>query len=99
MTQKELIDVLAMKTGLTKKKTKEFLNTFSDVVVDTLASGECVKIEGLGIFQMKERGSRAAMDFKRKTMVSTPVKVSPEFWIGKRLRELIREVPHENYPV
>ena len=53
MTKRELIEVLAKKTKLTKRAAKDTVETLFAEISRALARGEKVKISGFGVFFTK----------------------------------------------
>lgn len=60
MNKTELTAALAANAGLSKKDAEKALNTFVEVVTETLAKGEKVQVVGFGSFEVKERPARTA---------------------------------------
>jgi nucleoid DNA-binding protein len=61
MNQQQFIDKLAAKTGLTKQEVEKFVQTFKREVMETVATGDYVKLVGFGTFKTyipKERPGR-----------------------------------------
>lgn len=52
ITFPSLVNLLALKSGAQRKTCEEFLKEFFNVIVETLAGGENVRIKGLGIFKV-----------------------------------------------
>ena len=58
MNRRELVAALAERTGSEKKVSDAFLVAFTDVVTETVASGEPVAISGFCKFARVERAAR-----------------------------------------
>ena len=74
MTKRELIEVLAKKTKLTRRATKEVVEAFLDEITKALSRGEKVKVSGFGVFFTKL--------FKPKTV--SPIGGGPKKRVGSR---------------
>lgn len=58
MNKIELCAALAEKVDISKKDAEKFVTAFTDIVRDTLANGEDVKIPGLGTYTVTDRPER-----------------------------------------
>jgi DNA-binding protein HU-beta len=58
LNRRELVAALAEKTGAEKKATDAFLTAFTEVVTETVASGDPVAISGFAKFARVERAAR-----------------------------------------
>lgn len=58
MTKIDIIQNVYEKLGFSKKEAAEIVEAVFDIIKDTLAEGEAVKISGFGNFVVKEKRSR-----------------------------------------
>jgi len=58
MTKIDIIQHVYEKLGFSKKEAAEIVEAVFDIIKDTLADGEVVKISGFGNFVVKEKRSR-----------------------------------------
>ncbi len=58
MKNSEMIEALAIKTGLTKPEREKVFNTIFEIFKDELAKGEKVSVAGFGVFKIIERKAR-----------------------------------------
>lgn len=93
MTKSELIEHLAQKTDLPKKRAEDAVNCIFDSLASALAAGHRIEIRGFGSFSLKEH--RAYVGRNPKTGDEVPVerKHSIHFKVGKQLRELVDALP------
>ncbi|MCB9508214.1 MAG: integration host factor subunit beta [Myxococcales bacterium] len=93
MTKSELIEQLATRTDLPKKRAEDAVNCVFDVLAKALAQGARIEIRGFGSFSLKEH--RAYVGRNPKTGEEVPVeeKHSIHFKVGKQLRELVDQLP------
>lgn len=93
MTKSELIEHLAQKTDLPKKRAEDAVNCIFDSLALALAAGHRIEIRGFGSFSLKEH--RAYVGRNPKTGDEVPVerKHSIHFKVGKQLRELVDALP------
>ena len=93
MTKSELIEMLAERTDLPKKRAEDAVNCIFDSLSQSLAEGDRIEIRGFGSFSLKEH--RAYVGRNPKTGEEVPVerKHSIHFKVGKHLRELVDALP------
>ena len=89
MTKSELISALAEDTELTKTQTEKVLNSFIAKVGDTLASGNDVRIAGLGTFAVKSRPAREGRNPRTGETIKIAASKSPTFKAGKELKDKV----------
>ena len=63
MNRTEWIAAVARRTGLTKKEAERVLTAALDVIGDTLAQGESVRLTGFGQFETRVRAARTCRGF------------------------------------
>lgn len=88
MNRKELIDVLAQKTGQSKKVCDEFLRAFTDAVVGELKKGGNVSLVGFGTFKVAQRKARKQINPQTKQPMNIPARKVPTFKFSKNLKVL-----------
>ncbi len=87
--KKELIGILAEKTGTTQKQTSEFINTFIETVGETLAEGNKVQLTGFGTFMTRKRESREGRKPGTGEKINISASIAPVFKPGKGLKEKV----------
>jgi DNA-binding protein HU-beta len=64
MNKQELINEIALRTNFSKKDTEIFITAFTDTIMDTVATGDKIKIVGFGGFEKKAtKGSEGIIQF------------------------------------
>ncbi|MBJ6724171.1 integration host factor subunit alpha [Geomesophilobacter sediminis] len=58
MTKADLVERIVEKTGMTKAESFEVFEHLMETLKETLASGESVKIQGFGRFEVREKAPR-----------------------------------------
>lgn len=58
MTKKDLIDNVCVNSNFQRKEAAEMVETFFDLLKDTLAAGEEVKVSGFGKFVISKKHDR-----------------------------------------
>lgn len=73
MTKKDIVKVIADKyTEFTQKEVGEIVDTFLDIVKDSVASGEKVSIPKFGIFEVVERAARECRNPQTNERMTIP---------------------------
>ncbi len=90
LNKTELVGAVAKKAGLTKKDTEKAINSFIDVVQETLAEGDTVAILGFGTFLARERSAREG----RNPRTGEPIQIAaarvPVFRPGRGLKDAVK---------
>ena len=89
MTKKDLVAVIAEKTGLSKKDSEAALNAFMSTVAETLKAGDSVQLTGFGTFEVRERAERQALNPRTKEPITVAATKAPAFKAGKGLKDSI----------
>lgn len=90
MTKRELIEVLAKKTKLTKRAAKEVVETFVDEITKALSRGEKVKLSGFGVFFTKLFKAKEVLPIGSKTRKRVGARRMPRFTPGTALRRAVK---------
>jgi len=72
MTQKDLINAMAEKSGLTKRDAGLFLTAFKDVVTDALANETDVVMTGFCSLKNVTKAARTCMNFQTGESIEVP---------------------------
>ena len=89
MNKGQLIDSLATKVGSSKEKANQFISTFTQLIEDSLAENQEVKIVGFGTFAAQKRAARSGRNPSTGERIPIPEKVLPVFKPSIKLREKI----------
>ena len=89
MNKGELIAAIAKKSELSKKDAELFLNSFIDVVEETLKKKDKITLVGFGSFEVRNRKARKGMNPQTKEEIKIPAKKVPVFKPGKILKEIV----------
>ena len=90
MNKTELIAVVAEQAEITQKQAGEILDTYIDVISETLASGEKVVVTGFGTFEVRTRVERVGKNPRTGESIIIPEQKSPAFRAGKLLKEAVK---------
>lgn len=87
----ELINQLAEKVNLSKKQAEDVVETFVNIVTETLKAGGEVTIAGFGAFMAKTRAARVGVNPQSPTQkIQIPAVTVPKFKAGKGLKDALK---------
>lgn len=89
MNKSELIEAVAQKSKITKKRAEDVVNLIFDSMVDAIVRGERIEIRGLGSFMVKEYGSYTGRNPRTGESIQVSPKRLPFFKVGKELKERV----------
>lgn len=79
MTKADIVDRIALATGLTKIETEAVVEGFLTTVVEAVSAGERIELRGFGSFRAVERAPRTARNPRTDTPVPVPRRLAPVF--------------------
>ena len=85
MTKAEVVNEIAKKTGIEKAVVLSTVETFMEVVKESLINQEPVYLRGFGSFIIKERAEKTARDIHKETTLIIPAHNIPAFKPAKTL--------------
>ena len=90
MTKADLVDQVAVATGLTKKDIALVIDKFLEAIKDALADHDHIEVRRFGTFKVKVRKSRKAHNPRNTSQtVVVPEKVVPVFKPSKFLKDRV----------
>jgi DNA-binding protein HU-beta len=89
MTKAELMGVVSVKTGLSKKDSEKAVNAVLDGITEALVGGEKVSLVGFGAFEVKTRSSRKGINPRTREEITIESSKLPSFKAGKALKEAV----------
>ena len=89
MTKAEVVNEIAKKTGIEKAVVLSTVETFMEVVKESLVNQEPVYLRGFGSFIIKERAEKTARDIHKETTLIIPAHNIPAF---KPAKTFVNEV-------
>lgn len=95
MNKSELIAAISEKTDFKRKDVETTINTFWDIIGDSLVNGEAVSFVGIGTFKIKHRSARQARNPKTGDPINIPATTVPHFSAGKSLKEKLKNSNHK----
>lgn len=92
VTKHDLSVRLAQSLDLEPEDAARYVQTFLDVLVDSLARGDRIEIRNFGVFEINERHPRKARNPRTGAPVHVDRKRAIKFKAGKSLLARVREV-------
>ena len=91
MNKSELIEAVAEKAKVTKKKAEDVVNLIFDSMVEAMAKGDRIEIRGWGSFVVKDYGAYTGRNPRTGGSIEVKPKKLPFFKVGKELKERVDE--------
>ena len=79
MTKADVVNEIAKNTGVEKANVLAVVESFMEVVKDSLAKEENVYLRGFGSFIIKERAEKTARNISKNTTIIIPEHNIPAF--------------------
>lgn len=79
MTKADIVNEIAKKTGVDKTSVLATVESFMEVVKDSLANSENVYLRGFGSFIVKKRAQKTARNISKNTTIIIPEHNIPAF--------------------
>jgi len=90
MTKKDLIEIVAQKARLSKKASKQAIETFLGEIMKALASGEVVKLSGFGTFRTKMFKAKTIKAIGTKESKKIAARRMPRYIPGTKIKKMVR---------
>lgn len=90
MTTAEYVSAVAERANITKKDAKAILDVASDVLVETLAKGEDVKVFPALTFVVKDVAERTCRNPQDGSEIVVPAHKAVKAKLGKAIKEAAR---------
>jgi integration host factor subunit beta len=89
MNKSKLVDVVAAKRGLPRKKAEDVVDLVFGLMVDALKKDDRIEVRGFGSFVAKHYGAYKGRNPRSGQPIDVPAKRVPFFKVGKELRERV----------
>lgn len=89
MTKKDLADVVADETGISKKDAAAAVDAVLGTITKSLKKGQKVSLVGFGTFEVRKRKARTGINPQTKEPIKIPASKAPAFKPGKALKEAV----------
>ena len=90
MNKAQLVELVAKKTGLSKRSVSQAVELFIDTVKSELVKGRKVTMTGFGTFMLSHRSARTGVNPQTGKIIRIPEMKVPRFKAGKDLKALIK---------
>ena len=91
MNKTQLIDVVALKTGMKKKDAEAAVNAVNEAIAEALAAGDKVQVIGFGTYEVKTRAARDGRNPKTGETIKIAASKAPVFTAGKALKDAVNK--------
>ena len=91
MTKADIVDKVALGTGLTKLETEAIIEGFFKTVIESLKEGRGIEIRGFGSYKVKKKNARHARNPKTGEKVQVPEHFVPTFKFSKDFKLLVNQ--------
>ena len=79
MTKSEMLTTLATDTGFKKKDVENMMEAVNNLIYKTLKKEKVIKLDGLGVFQLKDRKARLGRNPRTGETVQIAARKSSSF--------------------
>jgi DNA-binding protein HU-beta len=83
MTKADIVEKVALGTGLTKLETEAIIEGFMNTIIDSLREGKGIEIRGFGSFKVKQKEGRNARNPRTGESVFVDKHFVPVFKFSK----------------
>lgn len=90
MTKKDLIEIVAKKSNLTNKASRDAVQTMLNTIRDSLKRGEKVVLTGFGTFSIRTRAARTGRNPKTGEKITLAARKAPGFTPGKTFKKAVK---------
>ncbi|MBR5469423.1 MAG: integration host factor subunit beta [Paludibacteraceae bacterium] len=91
MTKADIVNEISKKTGIDKLTVLQTVESFMDVVKDSLANDENVYLRGFGSFIVKKRAQKTARNISKETTIIIPAHNIPAFKPAKTFVSVVKK--------
>lgn len=91
VTKKDLVEEIALRSGLTQVETKVIVEKFLDAISNALIDGKNIEIRGFGRFKLKKRNARMARNPRTGDTVDIEAQVRPVFEPSRELNRQLED--------
>jgi DNA-binding protein HU-beta len=89
LTKSEMLTTLATNTGFKKKDVENMMQAMNDLIYKTLKKEKVIKLDGLGVFQLKDRKARLGRNPRTGETVQIAAKKVVKFRVVKALKDAV----------
>jgi integration host factor subunit alpha len=89
LTKNDLAAALFDEVGLNKRESREFIDSFFELIRQRLESGDSVKLSGFGNFQLRDKRTRPGRNPKTGEEIPISARRVVTFKPGQKLRNRV----------
>ena len=90
LTKAHLSDLLFEQIGLNKRESKDMVDAFFDLIVDSLIQGQDVRISGFGNFQIRTKAARPGRNPRTGELIPIQARRVATFHASHKLKDAIQ---------
>src|SRR5262252_1756424 len=98
MNKSELVEKLAERAKITKKRAEQVVNLVFEQMSEALRRGDRIEIRGFGSFTSKSYDAYTGRNPRTGETIHVPAKRLPFFKVGKELKERVDYPPNARGP-
>lgn len=91
ITKKDIVEEIAVRTGLTQVDTKIIVECFLDSIAKAMIEGKNIEIRGFGRFKVREKRARTARNPRTGEPVHVEAGIKPVFEASKELKKFLND--------
>lgn len=91
MNKTDLVEVVAIKTGMTKKDAEAAVKAVNEAIAEALAAGDKVQLIGFGTYAVKARAAREGRNPKTGETIKIAASKTPAFSAGAALKAQVNK--------
>ncbi|MDP4192420.1 MAG: HU family DNA-binding protein [Bacteroidota bacterium] len=89
MTKADIVEKIALGTGVTKLETEAIVEGFLNTVIEALKEGKGIEIRGFGSYKVKKKNARYARNPKTGEKVYVEEHFVPSFKFSKDFKTIV----------
>lgn len=90
MNKTELVEKMVEKNpSVMKKDMSTYVDSFIDIIKESLAKGDSVRLNGFGTFDIVQRKEREGVNPKTKETITIPASKAVKFKVSKALKDAV----------
>ncbi|RCX09559.1 integration host factor subunit alpha [Extensimonas vulgaris] len=90
LTKAQLAELLFDQIGLNKRESKEMVEAFFELLVQSLVKGEDVRLTGFGTFQVRTKASRPGRNPRTGELIPIKARRVVTFHASSKLKEQVQ---------
>ena len=90
LTKAQLADMLFEQIGLNKRESKDMVDAFFDILVETLVDGRDIKLSGFGNFNLRHKAARPGRNPRTGELIPIDERVVVTFHASHKLKAVVQ---------